>query len=72
MFRPCFLKKQTILSRTILWPLFMKKKDLVPAVLIPSGIAVSKGASLNDVRAFLKILDPPPPCQMKSDLAGPP
>ena len=71
MFRPCFLKKQTILSRTILWPLFMKKKDLVPAVLIPSGIAVSKGgASLNDVRSFLKILDPP--CQMKSDLADPP
>ena len=39
VFRPCFLKKQiSILSRTILWPLFMKKKDLVPAVLIPSGI----------------------------------
>ena len=72
MFRPCFLKKQTILSRTILWPLFMKKKDLVPAVLIPSGIAVSKGASLNDVRSFLKILDPPPPLSDEVRFGRPP
>ena len=33
----------------------------------------TKGPSLNDVRSFWKILDPPsPPCQMKSDLADPP
>ena len=54
-----------------------KYEQIFPSIathgLVSLNINYSKGPSLNDVRSFLKILDPPsPPCQMKSDLADPP
>ena len=57
---------------------FVYKKDkntikLVSRLKYYTYISIPKGPSLNDVRSFWKILDPPsPPCQMKSDLADPP
>ena len=35
-------------------------------------INFTKGPSINYVRSFLRIFDPPPPCQTKSDLVEPP